>query len=497
MCPPAPSRTAPESAPASASFETQALSGLSPFFQQAKTAKASVALHVHSASAIIRLSVRRFNDVVLALSGIDAHEQRLMYFKEMRARLLREGLFDNPKVITRKDKNGKELEPISVRFEFPEDTDEILDEIAEFILGPELKFAQKNYPSNHRDYVEILGADIEKRRAEMNPILKRNPLKIIARDVKTGKIAGFVYPDFVHAKNAAGLPDTWAGMSRWMDDYDPHNPKRIMADAWFTGGGSADVALAMLDASYELGKLMGMKKFFAYSNPRALPFYWERFLELKKNGKLTAEHYAARVVAPFIFERMSPYLAKNNITSWEKLESYLNHMMKHYVQDSLRQNIADALIADLRQEWIDRKFPVYASRKDFISPKVFTAFIAAVKLPLIPEKPKEGEKPAKPGYTILDAALSTHWGRKSRLARIIPNAFPDIPWNNGEFGPGIGGGYSFVMEYRVELRHLLAIEVGDDAASSYWKYREYLEKRKAEAAKKAVVPTRREVLAAA
>lgn len=375
-----------------------------------------------------------------------------------KAVFLGNGLFAHPVTVT-SEKKGEKIQR-TYRFEFGQDTEEAHDEMREFILVPERLSAQKGYlPKNHAAFIERVSQPEHRDEllAITEPILTRNPLKVIARDIATGKIAGFVYPVFVRAKNAAQLPGTWVGMSEWLREYAPLTEDLkdwVMGDIWFTGGGDSAVAAAMLDASYELGKAMGINRFYAYSNPRALPYYWEKYPE--RRAELTETAYATRVIAPFIFERLKPLAQKHRIRTWADFNRQISRMARRHTRDEVTDRVTTRLLEDLSNARASLALP------DTPTPEHLMKLIEFMNVSL-----KEG------GYAIDDPAITFHLKRGSKLARIVPNAFPDIL-----DGPGIGGGFSFVMEYSIKLRDRFEMRFGERLGVGRARWRTFRERRR-------------------
>lgn len=440
-------------------FGTQTLAGRGGFFARRNHLNESPALKAARwTMAVWRLGMDR-GGASMALLGLieDPHAYRRLAMEVRKGKFIQEGLFANPVLI---QSQGHDLTPpMTIRFEFAEDSEESYDAIRETLLRPELEAAKKNrLPQNHADLVNALSSPVH--RAKLlelsDPILTRNPLKIVARNLDTGKIVGFVYPVFVRARNATELPNTWIGMSEWLDAYDPHPgdlDEWVMGDIWFTGGGNGAVATAMLDASYELGKAMGISRFFAYSNPRALPMFWEKFPD--RRAELNSKSYLTRIIAPLVFERLTPLLAKGRIQSWTTFDRQVRRLVKRHTRGIDRHQVASRLLSDLRVAAAAQRLPSKPSSIEF------QILLNTLRVPF-----------EKGGYTISDPAISFHLKRGSQLARVIPNAFPNILG-----GPGIGGGYSFVMEYAVQLRHRFVMRFGERVGVRIARWHRYREQR--------------------
>lgn len=447
-------------------LSTEALANRGSFYLQNMHGwEASSLQALHWTINMARFSIQRADAAFFAVSVsagllaalLNPQQDHRQFIEERKRKFLKYGLFAAPLNLTWTDKTGEQH--MTIRFEFAADDKQTYDEIRETILRPEIAFAKKGVLSaKHAEMVLWLAdpAHRETLEAYTDPILERNPLKIIARDQATGKVVGFVYPVFVQAKNADQLPNTWIGMSKWLETYDPM-PRNlsdwVMGDIWFTGGSNAAVAHAMLDASYELGNAMGISRFYAYSNPKALPSYMD-----KNPGRLKdlgERDYAARIIASFVLENLKTKTEKIRLRTWRQFYKQTRRLTYRHAKGLEARDISTRIIGKLMQTKTNLGLSDTPQREDFLR------VINELQTPF-----------EKGGYVVNDPAITFHLKRGSKLVRIITGAFPTILE-----GPGIGGGNSFVMEYSVHLRHRFLMRFGESIGLRYARWHLFRERR--------------------
>ncbi|OGR90037.1 MAG: hypothetical protein A2992_00610 [Elusimicrobia bacterium RIFCSPLOWO2_01_FULL_59_12] len=345
--------------------------------------------------------------------------------KKQRQLQRRHHLFSRPYEVTWKDGGGMQRSR-TMNFDIADTSETTIDQIYDVVVRFYEQLAGRGLLTENQ--IRLL------ERYQSNPkLLKRfirravrnTPWTRVARG-PSGHIEGVVFPAFGRGLLVNVLPDKMRGMTVWHTPYDssPAEEEHI-ADYWVMAfdydlsDGTSAMVEALLDRTVEMAQLLGIRRLFAYSNPVRFSTFSQKY------PAMPIEEYADRALALPILKTL--IASRVEIETPEVLSKIVAYPAGDVAVGDLASSAAERLLNEIQLLAGKTNSP------EHLTPETYQHIFRVLFKPY-----DQG------GYVISEPAPGVHLRRGARLARIIPDAFPPILG-----GPGIGGGYSFVLQYDI------------------------------------------------